>query len=207
MTSGEKLEVFFRDYLNNEIRYADSSVSPLKSLIGTLKADGNLSGGLSWGEAEARHNWIQWAFPIKTISKYNTSALCSDDYLQQVMQQDPALRNVLLLSFRYYLNFMGIDLIPGLTIDSQLQDIIFIARPDFAVRIKNYLDHPHNFMRTTRILGSLKIHGLEQYCSAFFEFLTSSEDFALSAWCKQRGLVPRIDQSTQNFWRTAATVN
>ncbi len=210
MTSGEKLEIFFGDYINDTAMYQDKKVASLKSLIGKLAADGNLSGGLSWDEAERRHDWIQWAFPTKTFSRFNQKALCSDDYFQKIMQEKPEYRNALLLSFKYFLNFMGIDLAPDLTADSAEKDIIFLKRPDFAARMQNYLENTHNFLRTTRILESLKIHGLERYSLKFYNFLTTTEKSGLSVWCGERslkGLYLKISDETKSFWKSSSGVN
>lgn|GEM_PF-4689410 len=187
---GDKtFENYFRDYVNNTTKFPytceklssaspDTDIAPLRAIIGSLDGSGNLKGGMSFEVAEGCHVWIQWAFPTSRKSDHNSKALISTEEFQQQMKSDPQLRNVLLLCFRYYLNFMGLDLVPGCTVDTKQADIKFVQSRSvdfFANRMGNFINRSHNQARIARIITSLRIHGLEEYSKAFYLFLTKKE--------------------------------
>lgn len=179
-TAADFFVYYFQDYVESTSRCAYTSdrlrapwnngdVVTLESIIGRPDADGmTMTGGLNFDEAEECHCWIQWAFPSQNPSRFNNQAPLSSATIQASFKRNQRLMGALKNSFKFYLNFMGLNL------DETVDGIIsFRERANFAARIKNILDHPHNFARISRIISSLMEHGLEKYAQAFAIYLTT----------------------------------
>ena len=194
-------EHYFSDYLRPESSFAydkTNKLLPTRSLayiIGHLSEDGKLSGHMSFAEAEDAHDWVQCAFPTQTVSKFHKSLESTAEF-QKKMKESPELRNTLLLCFRYYLNFMGLDLPPTCDLNTKKDDISFVKTNRFEEGIQNFLTHSHNNMRISRILESLRIHGLEDYAQAFSGFLTTPEGIEKM----KPGFINKTHTS-QGFWK------
>ena len=138
---------------------------PLELLIGRLDVDGKtMKGGLSFNgnkQAEEVHCWIQRAFPKNIPGDVNAQAPISTPATFAAFKTNPYLQEVMKNCLRYYLNFMGYNLI-----ENDIT-ITFEKRSDFNVRIQNIVDHPHNFSRISRIITSLHQHGLTRHSEAF----------------------------------------
>lgn len=208
--AGEKtLENYFGDYAHNTKTFpytcdaltsasVSTDVAPLRAIIGTLDAEGNLNSGMSFADAEGCHCWIQWAFPTLTPSRFNLKALVSSPQFQELMKSNDKLRNVLFLCFRYYLNFMGLDLSAKCDLKTTQDAISFVKTTRFEEGIENFLNKSHNWLRVTRIIESLRIHGLSEYARAFSAFLTQKQ--GLEVWVA--GFISKTSQS-QNIWEKA----
>lgn len=122
----------------------------------------------SWDydQLEDVHDYIQWLFPLTDRSNFNSSAPLLDKPQIDRFRSDDRLKEQLLTSFEIMLNFYGFNY-------DDSQGAIQISRShQYAERKNNLLKHPHNFLRITRILKSLRLLGLEKYAQAFFDALT-----------------------------------
>lgn len=106
---------------------------------------------------EERHDYIQWLFPIRESSRYNTDV----DPLQydelQSMRKCPMIRRAILESYRMMLDFYGFELTDDQTGDVELHAERFEERFEFLNQ------SPHNWMRITRILKSMGDFGYERF--------------------------------------------
>ena len=204
---------YFQDYVESTSKCAYTSyrlrtpwnnkdVVPLESIIGRPHPDRvSMTGGLSFSEAEDCHCWVQWAFPSQDSSEFNPEAPLSNAAIQRVFRSNPRLMNALKNSFKFYLNFMGFDLH-----ESMSGVITFRERSDFSERIKNFLDHPHNFYRVSRIISSLMQHGLEKYGQAFAHHLTAILPTKNDQFARLTSQInPSAGMSAQSHWIEKAT--
>jgi len=123
---------------------------------------------LAWDDTrlESVHNYIQWLFPLKTVSGPNPTAPILDNSTIQTFQSNPALKNQVLRSFRRMLTFYGLQMDEGSKLISRAAN--------FNARASVWLHQPsghHNFLRITRILESMKLLGLNDHCTPFFNVL------------------------------------
>lgn len=72
------------------------------------------------------------------------------------------LQGKMLKAFKVMLDFYGFVL---------KSDETIVKSPNFSQRSKHLFKHTHNFFRITRILKSLRLHGLEKYATAFYNVL------------------------------------
>lgn len=146
---------------------------------------------LGWSDdkLEHTHDYIQWLFPLPepSVAVPYSPVLQSSEI--QAFQQNKTLQSHLRESFRKILAFYG------LTLNIQNQAISIGKSSDYLARKNNLLTHPHNFLRITRILKSLRLLGLETEAQAFFTYL---QDLY-----QQDG--EQIGQTTFTFWEQAAT--
>ncbi len=111
---------------------------------------------------EDQHDYIQYLFPLFTKSAFNPSAPVSNSSVMTQFNQEKILRDKMLKSFQVMLHFYGLEL------DGQKVKI----GPNFAERKKNWIQPGnHNFLRITRILNSLCLHGLKSYADSFLKTL------------------------------------
>jgi len=111
---------------------------------------------------EAKHDFIQWLFPIKSIGM-NPSAPPTNAATINAFKSDKALQEKMRKSFEVMLEFYGLE-------------YGFLGRikqaSNFSTQAQNWLNPGnHNFLRITRILTSLRLHGLETEAKAFFKVL------------------------------------
>lgn len=112
---------------------------------------------------EQDHNYIQWLFPLLEKSNYNLTAPTTNIDTMAAFRKNSDLQKKMLRSFEMMLDFYGFSLKPDGTI---------IKSEHYSERSKNWLTPGnHNFLRLTRILSSLKIHGLGEYADKFFSVL------------------------------------
>lgn len=198
---------YFQDYANNAYSMAygrtdatlieknsitnPAELIPLELLIGRLESDGKtMKGGLSFDKAEDVHFWIQRAFPTKDKGDHNNSAPISTPATVTAFEENPKLQDIMKNCFRYYLNFMGYNLIEYGTI------IDFEERADVTKRMQNIINRTHNFARITRIISSLNQHWLTAHAEAFRKLVT--ETF--------QAKYPKFKAKSAesfNFWRNA----
>lgn len=117
-------------------------------------------------ELETHHDFIQWLFPLRERSAFNPSAPVLDDAVIAEFRTDPALRAALRRSLDVMLRFYG------------LQSTVVAGRetittgPAFTARSRAWITPGnHNFLRLTRILGSLCLLGERERAVALFECL------------------------------------
>lgn len=140
---------------------------------------------------ERTHDCIQWLFPLPEPSRFNPSAPALDPATIDLFRQDPAIQARLLRSFEVMLAFYGFehDLSEPDVPDVWLAD-------DFERRSRNWLTpNNHNYLRISRILRSLRLLGLEECSSAWFEAL----DHLYRTWA-----LHIINSASHRHWRMAA---
>jgi hypothetical protein len=140
--------------------------------------------GFGLDELEFHHDYIQWLFPLPEPSGANASApLLSKEDIAAF--ESDALRHALRRSLVLMLQFYGLELAEGATVD-------IVQGPHFAVRRREWLTRGnHNFLRISRILRSLTLLGLGDHARAFLKCL--EEIYAEHARV--------IGDTTVGYWR------
>lgn len=136
---------------------------------------------------ESEHDYIQWLFPIPEPSGANPHAPVLTDAAICEFRARPELRQRLLDSFRFMLDFFGLELARGDTGEPVVRE-----GPDLIRRAEVWL-YPgsHNFLRISRILRCLRLLGLDTEAAAFLSWL---EDLHR----RRPELVP---ERTLRYWR------
>ncbi|MCC3407598.1 MAG: hypothetical protein JGK17_18770 [Microcoleus sp. PH2017_10_PVI_O_A] len=123
----------------------------------------------SWDyeQLECVHNYIQWLFPLKEKSRFNSSAPTLDDEVIQAFRTSEELRNSLVKSFNVLLAFYGLKCHEG-----ENAEIVIIKSEEYFSRKTEWIERfNHNYLRLTRILTSLTELGLKNYALALFKCL------------------------------------
>jgi hypothetical protein len=134
---------------------------------------------------EAVHDFIQWLFPLPEPSQFNPDAplLTTEDIA--ALRGEAQLRANLRRSFDRMLTFLGL---------AWDENGSIIEGPSFEGRAAEVWATPnHNWLRITRILGSLSLLGLKTEARALFARL---EQF----YQQKRFPIP---ERTYWFWRKA----
>lgn len=210
VTARFSYDAYWNDYLNNtescpyraprfkkdsKGTWNEDAIVPLRSIIGS---PGHTSEGLSFKDAEECHCWIQWAFPTMHMSDYNQYALTSNRAVLNAIEANPELRNALFYALRYFLAFMGLTVKLGSDgINTRADRITFEQASNYKTRMKNIIEHPHNFKRITRIITSLREHGLSNMAIAFCSYLTNTLPESDAHFKK-------ASQSSKHHWINAA---
>jgi len=137
-------------------------------------------------ELEMIHDFIQWLFPLKELSRYNRDAPILSDAEIAEFRADPRLVENLQRSFDVFLAFVGLRYEGGSVAKAT----------DFDEKADVWQYPNHNWLRVTRILTSTRLLGLEAPSRAFFEFLKALRDSGQSA----------ITADTFRYWDQAANV-
>lgn len=133
---------------------------------------------------EYTHDFIQWLFPLRERSQFNSDAPLLDDAAIAAFQTEPGLRAALRASLACMLTFYGLEWDGGAVRKA--------AR--YEERAREWLTPGnHNHLRITRILKSLMALGLEAEARSFFSCLVEIYE-------KERG---RISARTFEFWSSA----
>jgi hypothetical protein len=138
---------------------------------------------------EHTHDYIQWLFPTRNRSRYNSSAPTLDEEQIRDFHYDDRLQAEMIASFKQMLDFYGFIL-------REDNGCLSVERsPNWETRRGNWLTpENHNFLRITRILTSMRILGLGGHSRALL--------VALEALYKDYPGV--IGNRTIGFWRSAA---
>lgn len=116
---------------------------------------------------EYTHNFIQWLFPLTSISGANPTAPTLDAAQIAEFRQNPTLHKQLLRAFDRMLGFYGLD---------RALDSINKA-PNWAQRKSLWFSHPsHNHLRITRILKCLNTLGMKQEARMLYDCLVSLQE-------------------------------
>ena len=145
---------------------------------------------LSWSDQQLEdvHDYIQWIFPLRERSAFNTSAplLTEDDIVS--FKNDSRLRKKLLNSYARLLRFYGFVSI----VDCRTRKMERLE--EFEQQSRNWLTrYNHNFLRITRILKSLTLLGCDVYANAFLNSL--EEVYKVNSHI--------IGEETLGYWREA----
>jgi len=139
---------------------------------------------------EHEHDFIQWLFPLRTLSPVNPEAPTLSEHDIATFRSNDSLKTRLRQSFELMLAFYGLAV-------KQHEGLITVQPADtFALRAENWLTPGnHNFLRITRILKSLTLLGQEDLARAFLECLRV-------IFADYRGI---IGDRTWRFWAAAVT--
>jgi len=141
-----------------------------------------------YNKLEDVHDYIQWLFPLKERSRFNSNAPILDEKQIEIFRTDVKLRNQLLKSLGVMLSFYGMEC------EMKGEDITISKSEDYDERKLVWLTYRnHNFLRITRILTSLRILGLERYARAYFESLDE-------IYQEERNIIGTV---TYGFWKSA----
>lgn len=113
---------------------------------------------------EARHDYIQWLFPMQEKSRYNSISSPLQMSEAQLMCKSEEILIKIITSYRLMLDFYGIQLVDYRTGD-------LVRAPNYVERYANIEANPHNCLRITRILTSLGQLGLGAYKQKLLQFL------------------------------------
>lgn len=111
-------------------------------------------------EMEKCHNQMQWLFPLNTTSAYNLNAPILTENDIRLFRSHMLLQKNLLISFRKWMKFCGLQYKKGIIIVDNVN------------RFHKIIKYPnHNLLRITRVLLSLHLLGLSVTCHNYFKFL------------------------------------
>ncbi len=134
---------------------------------------------------EVTHNYIQWLFPLKEMSRVTPDAPVVDKEVLKAFNDDELLRKHLFASFVRMLAFYGLVRNNGEIVKGN----------NWEERKSNWFtDGTHNNLRITRILKSLTILGL---CSEAKKLMNCLDSLRVSE--PDCG----IDSSAYTFWHEA----
>lgn len=116
---------------------------------------------------EYTHNFIQWLFPLTSISVANPTAPTLDSAQIAEFRSSPALQEQLLRAFDRMLGFYGLD---------RTENSINKA-PNWEQRNSLWFTHPsHNHLRITRILKCLSTLGMRQEARMLYDSLIALKE-------------------------------
>ena len=136
----------------------------------------------TYGQLEYNHTYIQWLFPLKEYSEYNSSApVLTDEDIKEI-KEDPVAQRRLELAFVTMLNFYGFAYMNNEIVKTE----------SFDRRVANWINKAgginHNYLRITRILKSLSVLGRKDLSKLFYDTLVSLKDEY------------NIPEETWNYW-------
>lgn len=121
---------------------------------------------LSFDRLEYTHDYIQWMFPLPERSPSNPSAALLTQADVDAFARDSELRHRLLESFRFMLNFYGLEL------RGTGAGCVVVPSSNFEARRLVWLTRTnHNYLRITRILRCLTLLGCKPEAQAFLNCL------------------------------------
>ncbi len=116
---------------------------------------------------EYTHNFIQWLFPLTSISGANPTAPALDAAQIAEFRSNPTLQKQLLRAFDRMLGFYGLDR----TLDGINKALHWEQRKSL------WFTHPsHNHLRITRILKCLSTLGMGQEARMLYDRLASLKE-------------------------------
>ncbi len=136
-------------------------------------------------EMEMCHDFIQWMFPTRVMSKFNPDAPLIFDEDVAEFAQDPLLKANLLKSLDRFLAFLGLTRADGKVIPTD----------DYPAKRGIWAAPDHNWMRVTRVLTCLRILGLRAEAQCFYDRLQEIKTEEGS----------HINVETARFWREAVS--
>jgi hypothetical protein len=116
---------------------------------------------------EQDHHYIQWLFPLTSESEAVFAPRLREFEVDE-LRNDAKLQGELIASLRQILGFFGFDLMERFSSLRVSKSHDFIARSAIWITPGN-----HNYLRISRILGSLTLAGLKVYSAAFLDALES----------------------------------
>lgn len=122
---------------------------------------------------ESAHDYIQWIFPLREQSNFNADAPLITDEDVAAWQADPVLRGRLVRSTSMFLKFLGLELF-GPQMRDWPKDMDWqVARTEAFEKRENLWKTPnHNWLRISRMLGSLMLLGMPNLAKAIYKELS-----------------------------------
>lgn len=116
---------------------------------------------LDWSNEvlEIAHDWVQWVFPTDEPSMFNADAPLVTKEIIDEWHRDKLLQHYLRQSYERWLKFCGIERNEAGT----------LHLPENQPHIWQQFNH--NWLRTTRVLKSLRLLGLETEAYELYNFL------------------------------------
>jgi len=149
---------------------------------------------LSNQELEQRHNFIQWLFPLKKASKSQPLApITTDKAIALCSRQNPDFKARMRANFILMIRFYG-----GSFSQKTKQSPITLNRIKKIAEMHWLTENNHNYLRITRIITSLKIHGLTNEATLFHRFIKNI------ATEKNRLAPGTVSDRTLRIWEHAA---
>jgi hypothetical protein len=143
-----------------------------------------------WERLENVHDYIQWLFPLKERSAFNSDAPLLNDLIIEEFHRSDLLKTGVKQSLEVMLDFLGLDLVEDGEGQIRVEEGL-----SFKVRGENWIARrKHNHLRLTRILASTRLLGLGSYSVALFR--------CLEGIYQKRG--DEISRTTYQFWKSAA---
>jgi Opioid growth factor receptor (OGFr) conserved region len=135
---------------------------------------------------ELTHDFIQWLFPLREVSRVNRNAPLVDNATARFFREDALLQRHLMAAYLRMLAFYGLQR----QADGEVQkgQNWHERKPDW------FTEDSHNSLRITRMLKCLTDLGLAAEARSFHRAL--SRLCAAEADCD-------IDPTSQDFWRDA----
>ena len=146
-------------------------------------------------QMELDHEYIQWLFPLSTEG-VNPNAPLTQPNDHRALSQKENFKARMYEHFLLFVEFMGIRYNP---LDGTFQKMN-------GQQWANWINYPHNNLRITRILISLKNFGLLQVAQDFLSFLTSEAAVSTPQVIQGQSFIPftrTTQNSCMNFWMTA----
>lgn len=111
---------------------------------------------------EYHHGYIQWLFPNSSDQGQNFYSANLSPEEAKIISSDPEMKNRVLLSFKLFLDFLGLKL----TDQGQIE-----RNSNYETRYHSIENSPHNFMRITRVLKSMTELGYPNLRDSLILFL------------------------------------
>lgn len=108
-------------------------------------------------ELSKKHDYIQLLFPLDTRSKYYKKAPILTETTISAMKNNKNCMKNMERAFNTMMNYFGYEKIESLLVSITEE--------------KKWLNYPHNFLRISRILKSLKLFGMTNDSALFFSCL------------------------------------
>jgi hypothetical protein len=116
---------------------------------------------------ESVHHYIQWLFPLKVPSRFNSNAPLLTDSLLPALKQDPLMKAHVLASLNQMLTFYGLE-----WKETAIHPNSSFGTGSSEDRSKVWLTPGnHNHMRLSRILESLNLLGMKEESNSLFACL------------------------------------
>lgn len=142
---------------------------------------------------EEDHGYIQWLFPLETVG-VNPKAPVTKPHDHKILSADNDFKARMLQHFLLFTEFMGINY------DASTGSF----KKTNAKQWSNWILNPHNNLRITRILISLKNFGLPQVARDFLRFLENEYQITEPVEADGQIFMPFSTvtrNSCENFWR------
>eukprot|EP01052_Picozoa_sp_SAG31_P003053 SAG31_NODE_113_length_24342_cov_5.194530_15_plen_1060_part_00 len=143
---------------------------------------------------EHAHDYIQWLFPSPENSSYNNASYALTDAEAKVMRQHESVKQRFVTSLEIMLDFFGFALHMDAAGDAT------VTRKDHSSCtdcLHNLSEHPHNFLRISRILKCLASVGLQKFQLPLLR--------ALAVEVYRTQLLAGAADSLENHWLPALT--